>query len=277
MTHRSAVDSCPNFTGGEEPRIGVIVGAKNVERGVRHTVLASSLRCNLVTISEPRVPKDHRAWLYGLALLIVIAGVVVLVGSIPATAGLPVATDWPTSLAPAGATLTVGGLAGVVALSASLSWRKQRQREEIAEASKRQKDRDFESWKIRAAHYDTLAVSVVQQFVGSFDAQAMAADRARAVLWGSAGVVRALEQWDIQASTAYRVQTETGQESLNDTQKGELWTALAGLMRAMREELPGDLNEVLPNKSVLRTVFADFRQLDDMGKLPSSVRAAVTE
>lgn len=178
--------------------------------------------------SAPDAAKDHRGWLYLLALAVVALGVLVLAGSLPATVGFSATTSWPPSLAPAGATLTVGGLAGVVALSASLSWRKQRQREEIAEAAKRKKDRDFEVWKIRAAHYDTLAVSVIRQFVGSFDLDAMARDRGRAVLWGSAAVVKALERWDVEARSASQAQIERGNESFDDTQKGRLWGLLQG-------------------------------------------------
>lgn len=226
--------------------------------------------------SATDIAKDHRGWLYALALVVVAFGVVVLVGSLPATVGLAATTTWPPSLAPAGATLTVGGLAGVVALSASVSWRKQREREEVAEAAKRRKDRDFEVWKIRASHYDTLAVSVIRQFVGSFDLDAMARDRGRAVLWGSAAVVKALERWDVEARSAAQAQVESGNESFDDTQKGRLWSALAALIQAMRDELPGDVKEMLPDRTILRAVFEDYRQLDDMGKLPSTAPGAVT-
>ncbi|MGN8050732.1 hypothetical protein ACTJKO_13700 [Curtobacterium sp. 22159] len=221
--------------------------------------------------------KDHRAWLYILTVAVVVAGAIVLFGSLPTPTGFPALTDWPPTLAPAGATLMVGGLAGMVALSASVSWRKQRARDDAAERGRREKDREFEAWKIRASHYDTLAVSAIQQFVGRFDLQAMAADRARAVLWGSAAVVQALEQWDVKAISAHEKQNEAGYEELNDLQKGELWTSLAHLVRTMREEVPGDLQQVLPNRTVLRAVFDDFRYLDDHDKLPRTVLSAVAE
>jgi len=219
--------------------------------------------------------KDRRLWLYILTVAVVVAGAIVLFGSLPAPIGFPATTDWPPTLAPAGSTLMVGGLAGVVALSASVSWRKQRERDELAEQGRREKDREFEAWKIRASHYDTLAVSAIQQFVGKFDLQEMAADRGRAVLWGSAAVVQALEQWDIKAISAHEKQKEAGYLELNDMQKGELWTALAHLVGTMRAEVPGDLQQGLPNRTVLRAVFDDFRYLDDHDKLPSTVLGAV--
>jgi hypothetical protein len=224
-----------------------------------------------------REVKEHRAWLYILTIAVVVAGAIVLFGALPAPVGFPATTDWPPMLAPAGATLMVGGLAGVVALSASVSWRKQRARDEVVERQRREKDREFEAWKIRASHYDTLAVSVIQQFVGRFDPQAMAADRGRAVLWGSAAVVQALEQWDVKAISAHEKQTEAGNLELDDMQKGELWTSLAHLIRTMRAEVPGDLQEVLADRTVLRAVFSDFRHLDDHAKLPSTFLSAATE
>ncbi|MBF4609114.1 hypothetical protein [Curtobacterium sp. VKM Ac-1393] len=225
----------------------------------------------------PSESKDHRPWLYVMAGAVVLVGIVVLRGSLPAPAGFPAFTTWPPTLAPAGATLMVGGLAGVVALAASVSWRKQRARDEVVEQRRRENDRAYETWKTQASHYDTLAVSVIQQFVGSIDLQAMAADRGRAVLWGSAAVVRALEQWDVAAISAREKQAERGHGDLDDMKKGELWTALAHLIRTMRGELPGDLREVLPNRTVLRAVFGDFRYLDDHDLLPSTVLDAVDE
>jgi len=42
-------------------------------------------------------------------------------------------------------------------------------------------------------------------------------------------------------------------------------------------ELPADLREVLANRTVLCTVFGDFRYLDDHDLLPSTVLEAVDE
>lgn len=220
-----------------------------------------------------KVVDDGKRWLYVLAFLVVGAGVVVLLGSIPAPPGAVVVTAWPSTLAPAGATLVVGGVAGLVALTASVSWRKQRARDELVERERRGSDRKFEAWKIRAAQYDTIAVSVLKQFVvETIDKEAMAADRARAVLWGSAAVVKALENWDVEVGRSQTRQVQEGHEEFNDSQKGDLWSALATLIRTMRSELPGDLQEVLPNRRVLRAIFSDFRQLDDEGKLPESAQ-----
>lgn len=202
-----------------------------------------------------------------------IAGGIVLFGSIPAPVGAIALTSWPSTLAPAGATLTVGGLAGLIALTASVSWRKQRARDELVERQRRESDRKFEAWKIRASHYDTIAVSVISQFVvEKIDIEAMAADRAKAVLWGSAAVVEALEGWDVEALRARTKQEDGGREEYDDTQRGDLWSALAKLIRTMRAELPGDLQEVLPNRRILRAIFSDFRQLDDENTLPASAR-----
>lgn len=246
------------------------------------TSATRSLKIELVTepVTEEaspsdssRVVDDDRRWLYFLASLVVGVGVVVLLGSIPAPPGAVVVTAWPSTLAPAGATLVVGGVAGLVALTASGSWRKQRARDEIVERERRDSDRKFEAWKIRAGQYDTIAVSVLKQFVvEEIDKEAMAADRARAVLWGSSAVVEALETWDVEAERARTRQVAEGREQFNDAQKGDLWSALATLIRTMRSELPGDLQEVLPNRRVLRAIFSDFRQLDDEGKLPESAQ-----
>lgn len=239
--------------------------------------VVSGIELEPSTRDAPSEDKDHRPWLYVMAGAVVLVGIVVLGGSLPAPASFPAFTTWPPTVAPAGATLMVGGLAGVVALSASVSWRRQRARDELIEQRRRENDRAYETWKIRASHYDTLAVSVIQQFVGSINLHAMAADRGRAVLWGSAAVVRALEQWDVAALSAHEKQAETGHGNLDDLQKGELWAALAHLIRTMRGELPGDLQEVLPNRTVLRAVFGDFRYLDDHDLLPSTVLDAVDE
>ncbi len=220
-----------------------------------------------------KVADDDKRWLYALTSFVVVVGIIVLLGSLPALPGAAVVTDWPSTLAPAGATLVVGGVAGLVALTASVSWRKQRARDELVERERRDEDRKFEAWKIRAAQYDTIAVSAIKQFVvETIDTEAMAADRARAVLWGSAAVVEALETWDVEAERARTRQVEEGREEFNDSQRGKLWSAFATLIRTMRSELPGDLQEVLPNRRVLRAIFSDFRQLDDEGKLPASAQ-----
>lgn len=228
----------------------------------------------IVTDSQETSPRDFKVLLYIVAGIVLSIGLVVLFGSVPAVASLPALTDWPSTLAPAGATLTVGGLAGLIALSAAVRWRDQRARERAADVSKRVGDRSFEVWKIRASHYDTLIISVIQQFTGSFDLQKMAADRGRAVLWGSTAVVQALEAWDVAAVEAKAQQENGGNESLSDVQKARLWMALAKLVEVMRAELPGDLQMVLPNRIVLRAIFADFRELEDKDALPEMLNQA---
>jgi hypothetical protein len=172
----------------------------------------------------------------------------------------------------------VGSLAGAVALTAAVSWRNQRKRENEAEVFKRKNDRDFEVWKVRTSYYDKIAVSVVQQFVGIVDVKSMAEDRGRVVLWGSAAVVQALERWDVVALEIRTAQEVQGRDERNsDDEKRRLWAAFTDLLQAMRAELPDELKPDLTNEAILRAVFSDYRELDDMGKVPAGASNANDE
>ncbi|MDH6236274.1 hypothetical protein [Cryobacterium sp. CG_9.6] len=213
--------------------------------------------------------KQGLYWVAGGAALL---GFAILVGSIPAFEDFPALTNWPATLAPAGASLLVGALAGSVALTAVVSWRKQREIDNAAEATKRANDRNFEVWRIRATYYDKIAISAVQQFARIGDLETMAADRGRAVLWGSAAVVQALEAWDIEAGVIRAEQDQRGDDSENsDEQKGRLWNAFSHLIQTMRAELPDDQMATLTNRQILRAIFSDYRHLDGIGKLPTGL------
>lgn len=186
-------------------------------------------------------------------------------------------TNWPPIIAPAGATLTIGALAGSVALYAAVSWEDQRAAAETDEAIKRDKDREFETWKIRAGYYDKIAVSAVKQFVTTVDLVSMAEDRGRVVMWGSAEVVKALEEWDVAAKAVVDSQVERAKEDqpFSDLQKMHLWSAFSKLIQTMRSELPDEAKPTLTDSQILRAVFADYRDLDDKGLLPGVSKVAV--
>lgn len=229
------------------------------------------MEVSIVSHEQNEIRQDQaKCWLYWLAGATALVGMILLIGSVPAPEGFATLTNWPATLAPAGSTLIVGALAGAVALTAAVSWRRQRERQEAAEAAKRENDRSFEVWRIRAGYYDKIAVSAVLQFVGGSTSVAMAEDRGRAVLWGSADVVKALEHWDVEASKIRAEQEFRGYEGPNsDAEKGRLWKAFTELIQAMRSELPDELKPTLTDRQVLRAVFSDYRDLDDINKLPA--------